>query len=182
MHGFASSYKFGNALGVKSTELADGGFGNHQACGIDTEIVSTVDVAWQPVHQNAVAFGGSNIEHNVPVRPIHVTGPVIVRQHWLAVFGVTACGHKGAATLWNRGFHCIWGALLLVIKRNVIGSCFKRCVHCYKVPHVQLLNTVCLHPGQYALQLIAIFFLNFWPQHFSRGLAEEGPILVGIVH
>ena len=46
----AGAHEFRNAVGIEAVEVADGGFGDHDAGGVDAEIVAAVDQAGHAVH------------------------------------------------------------------------------------------------------------------------------------
>jgi len=45
---FARADEFGNAIGVEAVKLRDGGFGNQDSGGVDSEVVATMDEAGKP--------------------------------------------------------------------------------------------------------------------------------------
>src|SRR5208337_5353973 len=93
----AGAGEFGLAVGVPTAELGDGGLGDHEAAGVDAEIVVAGDDAGKAVHKYAVAVGGHDIEDDPPALAIEVTGPVVVGDDDLMIAGVTTGGDESAA-------------------------------------------------------------------------------------
>jgi len=97
LHGFAGANELRDAGGVPALEHGEGGFGDHDARGVYAEVVSAVDEAGAAVHEDAIAFGGDNVEDGGPALAFHVGGPVAVGDDDLAVFGCGAGGDECAA-------------------------------------------------------------------------------------
>src|ERR1017187_4374268 len=91
-----------DAAGIETVEAADSGLRDHDAGGIDAEIVAAVDQSGHAVHQDMVALRGHDIEDDVPALAGLIAGPVVVPDNHAAVLGVAAGGHEGAAML-GRG-------------------------------------------------------------------------------
>src|SRR5271170_231882 len=98
LHGFAGADELGDAGGVPALEHGQGGFGDHDAGGVDAEVVAAVDEPRAAVHEDAIAFGGDNVEDGGPAFAFGVGGPVAVGDDDLAVFGGAAGGDEGAAS------------------------------------------------------------------------------------
>src|SRR5271156_5851676 len=98
LHGFAGADELGDAGGVPALEHGEGGFGDHDAGGVDAEVVAAVDEAGATVHEDAIAFGGDDVEDGGPAFAFGVGGPVAVGDDDLAVFGGGAGGGESAAS------------------------------------------------------------------------------------
>jgi hypothetical protein len=120
LHGLAGADELGDTGGVPALEHGQGGFGDHDAGGVDAEVVAAVDEAGAAVHEDAVAFGGDDVEDGGPAFAFHVGGPVAVGDDDLAVFGGGAGRDEGAASAGGNESCGAGFALLLQEPRDVV--------------------------------------------------------------
>ena len=120
LRGFAGPHELGNAVRIVAVEMADGGFGDHDAGGVHDEIVAAVDEAGQAVHHHAMALGGSDVEDDRPALAIQVARPVIVRDDDFAILGIAAGGHEGAAMLGRDQRGGVLRGVLFVVLLDVV--------------------------------------------------------------
>jgi len=132
----------------------------------------------QAVHQHAVAIGGNDVVNDGPALAFEISGPVVVRDHGLAIFRVASGRNKGAAMLGHGRRRGLDGVLLVILR--VVIAPLRGSVDAYDVPNVDG------HPVRGgaigdALQLVAVLLLDVRPHHVLGGIAEERPVLLVFV-
>ena len=90
----------------------------------------------EAVHHKAITVCWLDIERDGPPRPIHIAGPIVVRDDDFAVLGVFAGSHKrtamvGRCNRWERS-----DLVILIVLRDVVAPFF-RGIHYHNVPHIE---------------------------------------------
>ncbi len=161
-------------------EHGEGGFGDHDAGGVDAEVVAAVDEAGAAVHENAIAFGGDDVEDDGPALAFHVGGPVAVGDDDLAILGGGAGGDEGAAAA--RGYQSRGAgfALLLQEPGDVVVGDLEVGVEGDDVEDVDVLACG-LHAVGYALEFGAILGFDAGHDLVVCDGAKVGPGLARFV-
>ena len=170
---FLARANSGIPLRVEALEAGDRRLRDHDAGGVDPEVVAAVDEAGHAVHEDTVPGRGPDVEDDVPARALEVARPVVVGDDRPAVAGVAAGGHERAALVGRAG------AAVLVEGGRVVAELEAR-VQGDDVPQVHL------RPGRGRalgdpLQLLAVLGVHPRPEDRLRRLAEEGPVALAVV-
>jgi len=180
LHGFAGADELGDAGGVPALEHGEGGFGDHDAGGVDAEVVAAVDEAGAAVHEDAIAFGGDDVEDGGPALAFHVGGPVAVSDDDLAVFGGGTRGDECAAAARSDEGSGAGFALLLQEPWDVVVGDLEVCVEGDDVEDVDVLASRLDAVGN-ALELGHVLGVDVGHDLVVGDGAEVGPILAGFV-
>src|SRR5208337_570147 len=138
LQGLAGAHELGLAVGVPAFELADGGFGDHDAGRIDAKVVVAGNHSGKAIHQDAIAVRWNDVEHHDPARTGQVTGPVVVCDHDLVVFGHAAGGNESAAIAGSNQFGRVHRLFTLVQPGEVVVGNFLEGVERDDVIHVEV--------------------------------------------
>ena len=173
LHGLSRAGELGDPGRVEALEAGDRRLGDHEAGGVDPEVVAAVDEAGHAVHEDAVPGGRADVEDDVPAGAFEVPGPVVVRDDRPAVPGVAAGGHEGAALVGGAGaaVRVQLGGVVAELDAGVQGD------------HVPEVDTSSRRRGAVGdpLQLLAVLGVHAGPEDRLRGLAEEGPVALAVV-
>ena len=139
-----------------------------------------VDQAGHAVHDEAAALGGRDVEDDVPALAGGVAGPVVVARSprgrpWCSCrWRRRRCSDRRARRRWRA---CRWLCRATCRSR---GSPARRSAR--RCPRRSSLTPLRLQPVDDAVQLVAILLLDVRPEDLFGGLAEEGPVLLLVVH
>ena len=116
-----------------------------------------------------------DIKDDGPALALVVPGPVIVCDHDLAAFGVTAGGNESRAAAFGTDLRRVGGVFLLVQPRDIVLRQFDGAVQRHNVPQVQPASFG-LHALGDAFEFLLVLCVDVRPKHLAARFAEERPV------
>ena len=174
LHGLARADELRDTVDVESLGHGEGGLSDHEAGGVDAEVVLAGDDAGQAVHEDVLTAGRDDVEDDSPALAFRIGRPVAVSDDDFAVPGGRAGGDKGAALAWGDSGGGIYLALLSVDHGQVVVAELDIAIESDDVPEIKP-GAGGLEAFGDSLEFFLIFGLDSGPEDGLCGVAEEAP-------